>query len=221
MILPSIEAGATNHQPATAPQAPPPTLPVEPPPDSVVTGSASERLWNAAYDRLEADNAELVGLYIETLQKVLGGEAHEFSVADLSAKPKDPTTRQNYMKKLVQNGQEKISRASRITTGVGDVADFILSIKAMIDLVLQSVPQAAPAADYARNHRIFVDKSPSQHYILQFIDSSEAITSGLATNVPWSYFGSATKYEGGKSLELEPHEAGVHDSPGARFKPAC
>lgn len=147
MIPPSIEAGATNHhQPATAPQAPPPTLPVEPPPEPAVTKSASERLWNAAYDRLEADDAELVGSYIETLQKVLGGEAHEFSVADLSAKLKDPTTRQDYMRKLIQDGQEKISGASRITTGVGDVADFILSAKAMIDLVLQSVPQAAPAA---------------------------------------------------------------------------
>ncbi|KAK0706158.1 hypothetical protein B0T26DRAFT_655498, partial [Lasiosphaeria miniovina] len=42
--------------------------------------------------------------------------------------------------------QGKMSGASRITTGVGDVADFILSAKAMVDIVIQSVPQAAPAA---------------------------------------------------------------------------
>ncbi|KAK0628670.1 hypothetical protein B0T17DRAFT_523403 [Bombardia bombarda] len=54
--------------------------------------------------------------------------------------------RQQHMKELVQRGQEKISKASRITTGVGDVADFILSAKAMVDTVIQSVPQAAPAA---------------------------------------------------------------------------
>ncbi|KAL2131012.1 hypothetical protein VTI74DRAFT_5671 [Chaetomium olivicolor] len=50
------------------------------------------------------------------------------------------------MRELVQRGQEKVSRASRVTTGVGEAADFILSAKKMVDLVLQSVPQAAPAA---------------------------------------------------------------------------
>ncbi|KAK4206474.1 hypothetical protein QBC37DRAFT_381060 [Rhypophila decipiens] len=133
VIPPSMEAGATNHrQPATAPQAPPPTFPVELPPEAPVTESVSQKLWNAAYDMLEADDAELVGSYIETLQKVLGGDTHDSFVADLSDKLKDPNARQNYMRK--------------ITIGVGDVADFVLSAKAMIDLVLQSVPQAAPAA---------------------------------------------------------------------------
>ena len=43
------------------------------------------------------------------------------------------------------------------------------------------------SADYAQKHGIVVDKSPSQRYILQFIDSSEAVTSGLAANVRWSF----------------------------------
>ncbi|KAK3364935.1 hypothetical protein B0T24DRAFT_683586 [Lasiosphaeria ovina] len=43
-------------------------------------------------------------------------------------------------------GDIGISKASRITTGVGEVAGFILSAKGMVNLVLQSVPQAAPAA---------------------------------------------------------------------------
>ena len=84
--------------------------------------------------------------YVEILEQVLGGETREPSAADLSAKLKDPTTRQMHMRELVHKGQEKISKASSITTGVGEVADFILSTKAMVDLVLQSVPQAAPAA---------------------------------------------------------------------------
>ncbi|RYP44524.1 hypothetical protein DL768_009019 [Monosporascus sp. mg162] len=153
---PSTDVRATDHhQPAAASQAPPLTLPVEPQPEPAVTEStehptpalsASQKLWNAAYDRLETDNAEYVGPYVEILEKVLGGETRELSAADLSAKLKDPTTRQMHMKELVQKGQKKISRASRITTGVGEVADFILSAKGMVDLVLQSVPQAAPAA---------------------------------------------------------------------------
>jgi hypothetical protein len=86
---------------------------------------------------------------VKILEEVLGGETGETgepSTIDPSAKLKDSTMRQQHMKELVRKGQEKISKVSRITTGVGDVANFILSAKAMIDLVLQSVPQAAPAA---------------------------------------------------------------------------
>jgi hypothetical protein len=83
---------------------------------------------------------------VETLEKVLGGETREPSAADILTKLKDPTTRQKHMRELVQTGREKISGAYGITTGVAKVADFILSAKGMIDLVLQSVPQAAPAA---------------------------------------------------------------------------
>lgn len=157
---PSTDTRATDdHQPDAAsqalPLAPPQDLPVDGPPkpaatecadEPTPTSSTSERLWNTAYDRLETSDAELVGSYLEILEKFLGREAGELSAADLSAKMKDPTTRQVHMRELVQRGQEKISKASRITTGVGNVAGFILSAKDMVNLVLQSVPQAAPAA---------------------------------------------------------------------------
>ncbi|RYP25340.1 hypothetical protein DL767_008435 [Monosporascus sp. MG133] len=153
---PSTEAIATNpYQPAAASQAPPLAPLVEPPPKPAATEyteqptpvlSASQRLWNAAYDSLEVKDAELVASYVEILEKVIGGRTGEPSATDLSAKLKDPTTRQMHMRELVQKGQEKISKASRITTGVGEVADFILSAKEMVDLVLRGVPQAAPAA---------------------------------------------------------------------------
>ncbi|RYP17409.1 hypothetical protein DL765_004539 [Monosporascus sp. GIB2] len=153
---PGTDARATtHHQPAAASQTPPPALPVEPQPKPAVTEStehptpalsASQRLWNAAYDSLEVEDAELVGSYMKTLEKVLGGGTDEPSATDFSAKLKDPTARQMHMRELVQKGQEKISKASRITTGVGEVAGFILSAKEMVDLVLRGVPQAAPAA---------------------------------------------------------------------------
>jgi len=105
----------------------------------------SERLWNAAYDSLETADADFVKSYVKTLEKVLGGETCE-PADDVSAKLKDPISRQKYMMELVQKGRENISRASSIVTGIGDVADFILSAKEMVDVVLRSVPQTAPAA---------------------------------------------------------------------------
>jgi hypothetical protein len=50
------------------------------------------------------------------------------------------------MKELVQKGQEKISKSSRITTGVGDVVDFILSAKAMINRRLQTAAMPCSSA---------------------------------------------------------------------------
>jgi len=143
------------HQPAAVSQAPPlAPLVTPPPPKPAVTESAgqpipvlsaSQRLWNAAYDSLETDDADLARSYLRTLEKVLGDETCE-PTDDFSAKLKDPTNRQKHMRELVHKGQEKISKASRITTGVGEVADFILSAKEMVDLVLRGVPQAAIAA---------------------------------------------------------------------------
>jgi hypothetical protein len=41
-----------------------------------------------------------------------------------------------YMKKLVEEGQVKFVKASKITKGVGSFAKAILSVKPMIDLVI-------------------------------------------------------------------------------------
>ncbi|KAK3934043.1 hypothetical protein QBC46DRAFT_429380 [Diplogelasinospora grovesii] len=140
---------ASNPKSAEASQTPHPSPPIEPQPKPAATESTeqptsklstSERLWNAAFDKLEEDNAELVG------SECSGEETREFSTTELSAKLKDPAMRQEHMKELVQKGQEKISKAAKITAGVGDVADFILSAKKMVDTVLQTVPHAAPAA---------------------------------------------------------------------------
>lgn len=107
--------------------------------------SKSQRLWNAAYDSLEEDEdtAELVASYVETLTTVLGARPDIVSGADASANLKDPIMRQIFMKKLVEEGLAKISTPSKITKGVGDVAQFIISAKGLIDAAVQSIPQAA------------------------------------------------------------------------------
>ncbi|EAQ91099.1 hypothetical protein CHGG_03034 [Chaetomium globosum CBS 148.51] len=150
---PRTDARVPNdHQPPAASQALPPALPAEPapkPPPTECTDpptptlSVSERLWNAAYDSLETDNAELVASYLKTLETVLGANPGITPDTDISAEFHDPTKRQMHMRRLVEEGRAKISRASKITNGVGDVADFVLSVKGIIDLAVQSVPQAA------------------------------------------------------------------------------
>ena len=62
---------------------------------------------------------------------------------DISAELKDPAKRQKYMEDLVKEGQSKVATASKITKGVGDVAQFVLSAKGMIDAAIQNIPQAA------------------------------------------------------------------------------
>ncbi|KAL6806188.1 WD40 repeat-like protein [Trichoderma sp. SZMC 28012] len=51
--------------------------------------------------------------------------------------------RQIFMKTLVEEGLAKISTPSKITKGVGDVAQFIISAKGLIDAAIQNIPQAA------------------------------------------------------------------------------
>jgi hypothetical protein len=106
-----------------------------------LTISLSQTLWNAAYDSLEEDpdTAELVRSYVKTLMAA----SDIASSDDASAELNDPIQRQIHMRELVEKGQAKISTPSKITKGVGDVAQFILSAKGMVDMAIQNIPQAA------------------------------------------------------------------------------
>jgi hypothetical protein len=111
--------------------------------------STSQRLWNDAYDSLEndGDTAKLVKAYMKTLKTVLEAENAldplDSGADDVSTELKDPTKRQLHMKKLLEDGRAKVFKASNITKGVGDVAQFILSAKGLVDLAVQNIPQAA------------------------------------------------------------------------------
>lgn len=131
----------------------------------------SQKLWNDAYDRIEKDEEKLVKTYMKALTKFLDDEkvtdtaagasdvssdktptvkkttdVSDAGVIDISAELKDRAKRQMYMEKLVENGQAKVRKASKITEAVGAVAETILSAKPMIDLAIHNIPQAAPAA---------------------------------------------------------------------------
>ncbi|PWI63943.1 hypothetical protein PCL_02564 [Purpureocillium lilacinum] len=103
----------------------------------------SQRVWNSAYDSLKEDGntATLVKLYVRTLNKVSGpgNDADNGIAAGLD----DPDTRQHVMKKFVEAGQAKIATSSRLTKGVGNVAEFIQRIKPIIDTAIANTSQAA------------------------------------------------------------------------------
>ncbi|KAH8800337.1 hypothetical protein F5884DRAFT_891236 [Xylogone sp. PMI_703] len=111
--------------------------------------STSQRLWNDAFNSLKyaTDTAGLVKAYMKTLTAVLRPENSNATNApgtcDALTELNDPTKRQEDMKTLVNAGLAKISVVSKITNGFGDVAQFILSAKGMIDVAIQNVPQAA------------------------------------------------------------------------------
>jgi N-terminal domain of NWD NACHT-NTPase len=84
---------------------------------------------------------------VKTLTMVLKAEktpdTSASGASDVSTELKDPTKRQMHMTKLLEEGQAKVFTASNITKGVGDVAQFILSTKGLVDLAIQNIPQAA------------------------------------------------------------------------------
>ncbi|KAJ6439182.1 NACHT and WD40 domain protein [Purpureocillium lavendulum] len=101
--------------------------------------STSQRLWNAAFDGLQDDSGttKLVESYAQTLTRILGSGSSTHTELD------DPGRRQVLMRELVQGGLKRISTPSRIRRGVGDVAQFVISAKSMIDIAIQNIPQAA------------------------------------------------------------------------------
>lgn len=123
-----------------------PTAPNSAAKDEATTIPTSQRLWNAAFDALESENPDLVKSYLKILRTVLTDTSLDDASAaddDTATALHDPAARQMHMKKLVHAGQPKITRASKVTNWLGTVADTILSVKGIIDLAVQSSPQAA------------------------------------------------------------------------------
>jgi hypothetical protein len=112
-------------------------------PTAAETLSPSQRLWNEAFDSLEKDDStrDIVRAYSTTLTSVL--DAKTSTGSDISAEWIDPYERQRHMRRLVREGQARIATAAKVTKITGDVAKFVISAKAMIDLAIQNIPQAA------------------------------------------------------------------------------
>jgi hypothetical protein len=91
------------------------------------------------------ETAPLVTSYIEVLTRVLAGKEPDISSSgDITAADlDDPIKRQAYMRTLVDEGRKKVAPSTMITKRVGDVVKFIEKAKQMIDVAIQSIPQAA------------------------------------------------------------------------------
>lgn len=157
----TVSLEKTPKSPSCQTQAQPVETQAEDPPATETTErspalSSSQELWNAAYDslakggdnaedkdaRMDTDTAKLVKCYVKTLATILSAEA-SLDADSVAAESEDKSKRQTHMRRLVKEGQAKISTPSKITKGVGDVAQFILSAKDMIDAAVKNIPQAA------------------------------------------------------------------------------
>ncbi|OJJ47397.1 hypothetical protein ASPZODRAFT_166592 [Penicilliopsis zonata CBS 506.65] len=134
----SVDAGSRGSTKPT-----PSTPPSARIPDPILPSQLSREIWDAAYESLEGaeESAELVERYLGYLARVLAPD-NLSAPADLH----DRNKRQEYMQRLVKEGQSKVSRASKICQRIGTFADAILAIKPIGDAAVTGIPQAAPAA---------------------------------------------------------------------------
>lgn len=110
----------------------------------------SQRVWNRAYDELAEDveTAPLVQAYVKLLPRATNldddsTEPDDEHTNKFQAQMKSPGERQAVMKSTVEAGQAKIAKSSKITNGVGNVADFILRFKDVVNTAVKGNPQAA------------------------------------------------------------------------------
>ncbi|KAM0520629.1 hypothetical protein ACHAPE_003026 [Trichoderma viride] len=104
--------------------------------------SKSQDLWIAAFEDLahRQDTARLVRAYIKTLTTVL---TTRLSDAEVLACLDDRAKLQGLMRELVEDGQAKLSKRSTTTNAVSAVTQFVGSVKGIVDVAVQRIPQAA------------------------------------------------------------------------------
>jgi hypothetical protein len=121
-----------------------------PTPNAPKTLNISEKLWNDAYELIQTEETELAKFYVATLRASFeeGGKSKEISAAEaveISAKLNDRTERKEYLNKMLIKGQEKVKKTSQFSKILGGVAEGILKLQPVMNIVT-SIPQAAVVA---------------------------------------------------------------------------
>lgn len=151
---PPPEPTPSQQTPTTASTCPP--LPSTTPatdPTSVETSedannaatSLSVRLWDRAYDDIKREEAALVGTYEKILSGLLKdglGSAVTESQPNTIAQ-NDSDARRCQMTRIIRAGLEKTEKEAKAKERVGVAVDSVLSVKNVISLAIQAVPQAA------------------------------------------------------------------------------
>ncbi|RFU77684.1 hypothetical protein TARUN_4543 [Trichoderma arundinaceum] len=111
-----------------------------------VNASQPEHLWDEAYDKLKDSHPKLMQLYETILSRRLldyNLNPSEDAEGDDQIEQSAVDRRRGQMRRLIQAGQQKVHKESKIKGGVRDVMGIILPIKNMISSAIQGVPQAA------------------------------------------------------------------------------
>ena len=160
VLSPTAQAATTVQQPVTAVSSTSPSPSAATAPaasctdsatsDTVATDASStaQQLWDRAYENLKTDESALVLAYEKILSRKLNEKAPksgELEFQTNAIEQRDPALRRLQMGLLVQAGLKKTESVVKVKHGIGEVVDVILPAKNIIDLAVQTVPQAALA----------------------------------------------------------------------------
>ncbi|KAK5994413.1 Vegetative incompatibility protein HET-E-1 [Cladobotryum mycophilum] len=111
-----------------------------------VNASRPEHLWDEAYDELKESHPKLMQLYetilshklcdynFDPVQDACGSNQIEQSAVD---------GRRDQMHRLIQAGQQKNERETKIKGGMKDIMGIVMLMRTVISSTIQAVPQAA------------------------------------------------------------------------------
>lgn len=155
-LTPVPEPTSTQQIPAAIP-TPAPSLPAALVTDSAdiettadahgTTTSLPVRLWDRAYNAIKQEEGGLVDAYEKILSRQLqdgpGSVVPESQPNTIAQNNSD--ARRHQMTQLIQAGLDKTAREAMVKDGLGVAVDVVLSVRNIISLAMQAVPQAALA----------------------------------------------------------------------------
>lgn len=105
---------------------------------------AAERLWNRAYEELKQADPNLVAAYEGILSRELDGQKQGTGLRNLIDQA-DTGKRRSQMDRLIKIGLAKTEKEAKIKQNVGEVMQYVLSLKEIVSSAIGTMPQAAIA----------------------------------------------------------------------------